>query len=260
MSFKNYISKLVFCNGISNSFKTFTALIINSKRYSSRFKKNTLDLNNNETFVYHLKSGKNKFKFYLRTFKGDIDIFYEVFWRKTYDRHLSFLKKEPVIIVDLGAHIGMTSVYLALKYPHSKIYAIEASSENFELLKVNTEAFKNITCIHAAAYFEDGMINFGNNELSYNQMISENGDPVKALSIETLMRTHDLSHIDLIKIDIEGGETELLSRNNSWLKLVDHTIIEIHTPYTPSDLRDDIQPYGFEIKSEKDSVLFAAKK
>lgn len=259
MSLKNYVSKFLFSSKISHSFKSWVSLIVNSKRYSSRLQENTLDLKDNETFIYHLKSGSKKFDLFLRTFKGDIGVFYEIFWMKTYAQHLSLLKTNPKITVDLGAHIGMTSIYLSLKYPDSKIYAVEASLENFELLKVNTGSFKNIICINAAVYFEDGFVKFSNDELSYNQKISETGVTTKAISVETLQKNFEIPHIDLIKIDIEGGEIDLLNRNNSWLSEVDNIIIEIHHPYTSSDLNKNLMPFGFSIKRNEDSVLTLTK-
>ncbi|MDF2550818.1 MAG: FkbM family methyltransferase [Chryseobacterium sp.] len=259
MSFKNYLSKLVFSTKISHSLKSWVSLIVNSKRYSSRFEKNNLDLKDNETFIYHLKIKGKRIDFYLRTFKGDIGVFYEVFWKKTYAKHLSLLKKEPKTIVDLGAHIGITSIYLSLKYPDAKIYAVEASAENFELLKANTNSFKNIVCMNAAAYFEDGFVNFSNDELSYNQKISETGIFTKAISIETLKKNFKIPHIDLMKIDIEGGEIDLLSKQNLWLSSVDNIIIEIHHPYTSQGLNEDLKSFGFNIKRKEDSVLTLTK-
>ncbi|MEY8759998.1 FkbM family methyltransferase [Chryseobacterium tongliaoense] len=259
MSLKNYLSKLSFSSEMSANLKTFTAFIVNTKRYSSRFKKNNLDLNNRETFVYQFKKAKRKFDLYLRTFKGDIDIFYEIFWKNAYDKHLKLLKKNPEIIVDLGAHIGMTSIYFALKYPDVKIYSIEASPENFELLKANTASFKNITCFHAAAHFEDGSVNFGTQELSYNQKVSESGTPVQALSVETFMKNNHIQQIDLLKIDIEGAEADLLSKNNSWLQNIENIIIEIHAPYDSKKLSRDLEPFQLKIKQEEGDVLFAGK-
>lgn len=153
----------------------------------------------------------------------------------------------------------MTSIYLSLKYPDSKIYAVEASLENFELLKVNTGSFKNIICINAAVYFEDGFVNFSNDELSYNQKISETGVSTKAISIETLQKNFEISHMDLMKIDIEGGEIDLLNKNNSWLSEVGNIIIEIHHPYTSSDLNKNLMPFGFSIIRNEDSVLTLTK-
>lgn len=259
MSLKNYISKLIFTTKISNSVKSWISFIVNSKRYSSRLEKKNLDLKNNETFVYHLKIGKIKTDLYLRTFKGDIGVFYEVFWKKAYAKHLSLIKKHPKVIIDLGAHIGITSIYLTAKYPEAKIFAVEASAENFEVLKNNTKSFKNIVCINAAAYFEDGFVNFSNNELSYNQKISETGISTNAISMETLKKNFGIYQVDLMKIDIEGGEIDLLSKENSWLSNVENIIIEIHHPYTSSNLSKDLKPFGFIIKRDEDSVFMLTK-
>lgn len=259
MSLKNYISKILFNKNISENIKTFFAFTVNSKRYSSKFKKKSLDFSNNEIFVYNFKQGNKKFDVYLRTFKGDIDIFYEIFWKETYKEHLNHLSKDPEVIVDLGAHIGMTSIYLSLKYPNAKIYSIEASQENFEILKTNTKSFTNIVCLNAAAHFEDGTLNFGGDELSYNQKISEKGILTKALSIRSIMNTYNIQKIDLLKIDIEGAEVDLLGINNSWLKSAENMVIEIHPPYDTKRLNADIEPYGFSIKSHLKDVLFANK-
>lgn len=244
---------------MSGSFKTFIAFTVNSKRYSSQFKRNTLDTDNNETFVYNFTKENREFNLHLRTFKGDIDIFYEIFWKKTYEDHLRFIEERPKTILDLGAHIGMTSIYLSLKYPEAKIIAVEASFENFLLLKENTSAFKNIECVHSAVYFEDGSVNFGGEKLSYNQKISDTGSPIKAISINNLMEKFGLNQIDLLKIDIEGGEIDLLSKNTSWLEKVRGIIIEIHRPYTSENLNKDLEPFGFEIKLHQNSVLMAKK-
>lgn len=259
MSLKNYFSKLIFTTKISQSVKSWISFIVNSKRYSSRLEKGNLDLRNNETFVYRVKIGKTETDLYLRTFKGDIGVFYEVFWKKTYAKHLSLIKKNPKVIIDLGAHIGITSIYLSAKYPDAKIYAVEASAENFEMLKNNTKSFKNIACINAAAYFEDGFVNFSDNELSYNQKISETGISTQAISIESLKKNFGIDQVDLMKIDIEGGEIDLLSKENSWLSSVENIIIEIHHPYSSSDLIKDLKPFGFTIKSDEDSVFTLTK-
>lgn len=259
MLVKNYLSKIALIKKYSNNLGTFFNLLINSKRYSSKFKTHTLDLSNKETNIYDFKIVGKVFPLTLRTFRGDIDILYEVFWRKSYSIYKQYFDKEPEVIIDLGAHIGLTSIYFALKYPNARIWSIEVSKESYDLLTTNTLPFPNITCINAAAYPEDGIVNFGNNQISYNQSISESGLPTKALSMTTLMKTYDLNEVDLMKIDIEGGEIELLGKNNSWLDTVRSIIIELHTPYKPSDLLKDIDSYGFNIKEKKTPFFFLTK-
>ncbi|WP_170149003.1 FkbM family methyltransferase [Chryseobacterium defluvii] len=163
------------------------------------------------------------------------------------------------MILDLGAHIGLTSIYLSLRYPEAKIIALEASTENFLLLKENTSAFKNIECVNKAVYFEDGIVNFGGEKLSYNQKVSDRGTPTIAVSIDSLMKEYGLNPIDLLKVDIEGGEIDLLSKNNYWLEKVKNIIIEIHHPYTPEDLNKDLEPFGYKIRQHLNAVLSVNK-
>lgn len=252
MSLKNYFSKvdlaLRLCRGIS-----FFKLLINSKRYSSKFKKGIFDKNNTEKHIYKFRFLKKNSDILMRTFSGDIDIFYEVFWKKAYFIPQKLIFK-PKIIVDLGAHIGFTSIYFKTMYPNSKIYSLEASKKNFELLVFNTQNFKNIETINKAVYSKDGFINFNEDEnLSYNTKITEKGSPVECISVLTLMEQNKIDKIDLLKIDIEGAESEILKVNNSWLNKVENIIIELHRPYGIKELEKDVSPFGFKVIAADDT-------
>jgi hypothetical protein len=54
---------------------------------------------------------------------------------------------------------------------------------------------------------------------------------VKMISMATVLADLDTSEeIDLVKMDIEGGEEELLSANLSWLSRTKAIIAELHPP------------------------------
>lgn len=249
MSLKNYISKLSFLYFATRK-SSFFPLLFNSKKYSKTYKQDNLNLSNHETIDYHLKINDKAFDILMRTFAGDIDIFYEIFWKKMYNIPKKYLLNQPKIIVDLGAHIGFTSSFYALQYPNSKIYSVEASNNNYKLLEENTKAFSNITTYHKAIYSKDGFINFNDNGLlSYNPFISEEGTPMPCFTVDTLMTINNLTKIDLLKIDIEGAEVEILRNNNTWLNKVDCIIIEIHKPYDITDLIKDVEKFGFKIET-----------
>jgi hypothetical protein len=49
------------------------------------------------------------------------------------------------------------------------------------------------------------------------------------VSIPTLLQETGIGHrIDLLKVDIEGGEAELFSKNFEWLDGVQNIIVEFH--------------------------------
>lgn len=246
MSIKNYISKTFFLFSISK-IESFFKLIVNSKRYSRNFKKAALNLNNFETKDYNLLLKNKELNISMRTFQGDIDIFYEIFWKKSYNINENLLT-QPNTIVDLGAHVGFTSIYYALCYPKAKIFSVEASTKNYDLLKKNTFNFKNIKTFNKAIYSKDGFINFNEEDnLSYNKKIDNNGTLKESMTMQTLIKQNDIKKIDLLKIDIEGAEAEILSNNNDWLNLVNNIIIEVHGSYNSESLVKDLHPFGFKI-------------
>ena len=57
---------------------------------------------------------------------------------------------------------------------------------------------------------------------------SENRDQIHAYSISQLMKLQNVKVIDILIMDIEGGEKEIFSQNNGWLEYVRYIAIEIH--------------------------------
>lgn len=253
---KNYLSKIKVGFQVSANLKTFFKLIINSKKYSNVFKSDLIKEYADSTIEeqYNFCFNAQKHEISMRTYSGDIDIFYEIFWKQVYKIPQQYTANYKVI-VDLGAHIGFTAIYFATQYPNSEIISVEASAKNYNLLQKNTSTFQNITLHHAAIFPTDGEVLFENADLSYNCKVGESGIQTQALSIDTLMKNHNLHHIDLLKIDIEGAEKYLLSENCTWLYKVDQIIIEIHDDYKIEDLKRDLKPYNFEIFEPSDSYF-----
>ena len=56
------------------------------------------------------------------------------------------------VVVDVGAHVGVVSIFLAKKYPFIRIYAVEPEPRNFACLKRNIElnGAANVTAINKA--------------------------------------------------------------------------------------------------------------
>lgn len=239
-------SKLLFSLKISGNATTFYKLLSNSKKFKRHKRSGIIDLNNNSAEKYLLNGPRGKFEIKMRTFKGDLSIFNEIFWKRVY-RIPDELLKNPKVIVDLGAHIGFASIYYAMRYPNAKIYALEASSQNFNLLKSNVQSFQNITPIQKAVYTQDGFILFDESGLSYNTKISDSGAETEAVSVNTLLNQHGIDKVDLMKIDIEGAERDILGENNEWFAKTENIIIELHKPYGLENLKKDLKHFGFQI-------------
>lgn len=263
------ILKAIFCFKINSSFPQTVLFIKNSKRYSSTYKKNKLlGTENKELVEYDLFLSGKKVPLCIRTYSGDFDIFYEIFWKKTYYIPEVLFSTGNKIIMDLGANIGLTSIFFALQYPNAKIYALEAEEDNYKILEKNVSFSENIISKHGAIDTKDGIVFLSSPDLSYNFKISDTvteiGEKVQAYSMKSYMELLEIDHIDLLKIDIEGLEQSLLKNNNEWLNNVDNIIIELHDPYSLDELKQDLLPFGFTVLTPDSfrglKMIYATKK
>jgi FkbM family methyltransferase len=139
------------------------------------------------------------------------------------------------LIVDAGANIGAASVFFALFHPGSQIVAIEPEAENFALLTRNGEGLA-IDCRHAALASTAGhveLIDPGLGPWAYrtSQPVAGPGlgQRIETVTMDEIYAARAATHFPFIaKIDIEGAEAELFSRNLDWVAATPLIIIELH--------------------------------
>lgn len=142
-------------------------------------------------------------------------LFEEVFVGNEY--WVKLPRRDP-FIVDCGANIGCATLYFKLHYPDARILAFEPNPFCFEKLKQNVEAngLKHVTLVQAACASELGTTTFHVNP-GFSPMSSAvgNRDPKhKTVPIEVkLVKLSDslTEDVDLLKLDIEGGEWEVFA-------------------------------------------------
>ena len=168
---------------------------------------------------------------FLRPDTSDEALFHTLIEQEEYG-YIDFARA-PTIIIDAGANIGLSAIYFANKYPDAKIYAIEPSIDNFEILKENINYYPNITAIYGALMGESGygtLFDPGQGDLAYQVKCGSDSNEfsVPCMTMETICQKYKLSHIDLLKMDIEGSEFDIFNRDCPWLAMVDVLIIELH--------------------------------
>ena len=55
-------------------------------------------------------------------------------------------------ILDLGAHTGMSTLYMARAFPGAKVVAVEPQLQSFALLRLNSAQLKNVHLEYGAAW------------------------------------------------------------------------------------------------------------
>jgi len=173
-------------------------------------------------------------RIHIRKNTSDLHCFRQVFIQEDYD--INFGEKEIRTIVDLGANVGYASIYFSKKYPQAKIIAVEPEKGNFEALKKNCEGIQNISPIMGAIWYKKtkleifnenrGEWGFQTRKIQKKNLIKT---PIKTYTIQELIKRFNLKKIDLLKIDIEGAEKDLFSKDcKKWLNKTGAIVIELH--------------------------------
>jgi FkbM family methyltransferase len=197
----------------------------------------------------------------LRLRTSDMFVFLEIFSHREYEWAFN---ASPMVIVDIGGYTGLSAAFFASKYPQATIIAVEPDPENFELLKLNTARLPNVHAVHAAAWRESGVISIADPGLGAWGLQVTDADPgaglVRAVTVDEIIKEFDLDRIDLLKIDVEGSETEIFAAADSWIAAVDVICIELHDRFKSGCSRSFYQAVGeFPIELRRNEDVLVAR-
>ncbi|MFW0871389.1 MAG: FkbM family methyltransferase [Patescibacteria group bacterium] len=137
-----------------------------------------------------------------------------------------YIQKDSVVF-DVGANIGLFSIFFAKLAPLGKVYALEATESSFIYLIKNIaqNTIKNIFPIYGAVSDTRGTVSFFEHTYSHEQdyidISGTKGKAVLALRLDDAMQMTGVSQIDFLKIDIEGGELMALKSLGERIKDVE---------------------------------------
>ena len=196
----------------------------------------------------------------------DIVALREVFVDGEYDLSV---KNKPDVILDLGAHVGDTSLFYHDVYPEARIFAIEAMPETFEKLQKNVQSISNIIPLNLAVSSETGHISFYKNASSLGNSIHKREPDsveikIESFSLPDLIKKIGCEKIDILKFDIEGAEADLF-QNIDTTTFAENYIGEIHLDLgvvSKEDFSKNFPKFDLEFSeiSKGRRYLFKAKK
>ena len=157
-----------------------------------------------------------------------------------WESYKSILRSGEIpLILDLGANVGIASVFFNKKYPKSKIVGIEPNESNVRKARDNLDNFPRTDILHAAVSDVDGEIELydpglGNNAYRTFGEPLEAAGRVQAMSISSLLRQYKSLRPFLVKIDVEGFESVIFQGDASWIDEFEVIALEIHDWMLPN--------------------------
>jgi len=172
----------------------------------------------------------------------------------------------PQIIFDVGANKGEWSLIASKIFPDSTIYAFEIVDQTYQKLAINCSDLSNIETYNLGLSDSEGMVDVfysedKNEVATFVPGFSEKfhnykPDKIKSevTSCDIFCQNNSLDSIDLLKIDVEGGEDKVLKGSeemlrNGKIKVIqyEYGYINIDTKFLLKDSYEYLGAFGMKI-------------
>lgn len=178
----------------------------------------------------------------------------EMYCRRVYLANPKVGLRKGTTVIDLGSNVGLFTT-LAARWG-CRVISVEAQAG------MVAEALRRLTQNACAANVElvCGLIGTGIGDFSTPEDVVRGShhsaqDVVKPVSMDELLRTHDVQQVDFMKIDIEGSEFSLFRRYEPWMSRVRCIAMEVHPRFgTPEALEEVLHEAGFQTELRDEAL------
>jgi FkbM family methyltransferase len=160
-------------------------------------------------------------------------------------------------LLDLGANVGLASIYLSDRLRPRHVVCAEPAPDSFRLLTVNLERnLPSALPLQAAVVPESGSYRIETEHPPGQVKVVPGEGTVEGMTVSEILDRAGLESVDLMKIDIEGGEQEIFGRAGDWAERVGAILGEVHPPLTVAAAQTVLRPFGFEPLPVPDRPFF----
>ncbi len=164
------------------------------------------------------------------------------------------------IVVDVGAHVGMFSIFAASRSDGVRVLSYEPHPDNFRLLTENIRlnGLKNVQPFSWAVSGASGKrkLFVSPEDMGHSLIrLHENYVEVDCVTLKQVLS--QIAKCDFLKIDCEGAEYEILFNTPvGYLRKVNRILVECHNPagfasehknWSPHDLKIYLEQTGFKV-------------
>jgi FkbM family methyltransferase len=148
------------------------------------------------------------------------------------------------IIFDVGANVGQSALHYVSAYPSSTIICFEPIKETYEQLRRNVEGIDQVLCYNFALADtpSKGVMTKGmgtmNHLVQEDNIISSNKHETEQVHVSTLddfCNANNINKISYLKIDVEGGDLNVLIGAKDILNAHGVDIVEVEAGMNPGN-------------------------
>ena len=212
-------------------------------------------------YVVRLRNGVR-----VKVRKGTTDkgIVKEVFLLNHYGYCRPWLQPGAVVF-DVGAQIGVFSLYAASRSPEIQVHSFEPMSDNFRMLEANRDlnSFSNIHPHRQAVADKSGdcrlFLSEDNTGMHSLHRPGKRFETVPGVGINDLFDTIQADNCDVMKLDCEGAETGILrAASDATLKRIRCLVMEYHDVAVLPEMKLILEASGMTVQqSERNELLYA---
>lgn len=179
----------------------------------------------------------------LRQNSQDLGVVREIFREDGYripspphDRHVDEVYRSLLaqgrrpVIIDAGANNGASAAWFAVRYPRALIVAVEPDPGNAQAARANTAQF-GVLVVEAAIGCRSGRVRLVHGEGSSDAVQTVRGDEggVRVVTVpEIVAEQPPECALFIVKVDIEGFESDLFAQDTGWVGDTSVLYIEPH--------------------------------
>lgn len=191
--------------------------------------------------------------------QADESVWTEIFKLREYRQAEEIIKNSKKVILDIGAHAGFFALYCRVLNSETKIICVEPEPQNIKILNEHLQLNKipNVEVEPSALAEKSGRREmFVSSDSSFHFLLADGEKTdskitVNCLSLRDLCKKYRIDSIDIMKMDIEGGEYELFNgwTEDDW-KMISTIIMEYHDfkKNKHNTLREILRKNGFSVE------------
>ncbi len=164
------------------------------------------------------------------------------------------------LIVDGGANIGQSCIYFKHLYPESRVLAFEPDRQLFSVLERNLKLWgcDDVELNCCALWTANGELSFVHEGADAGRL-PQVGDVPNCVVRSVRLRDYLREHVDMLKLEVEGAETEVLLDCADMLSNVHNLYVGYHSfctmPQTLHVLLGVLADQGFRVGVEAEKVV-----